>query len=79
MRSHVGRARIWRARVGRTGIFAEARDGETTADAAQLLVIAEVEEIAEAGGLDPASIVTPAVYVDRIVRCEPLEVRWDGS
>lgn len=43
------------------------------------LVIAEVEEIVEAGDLDPASIVTPAVYVDRIVRCEPLEVRWDGS
>ena len=42
------------------------------------LVIAEVEEIVETGALAPEAIVTPAVYVDRIVRCDPLEARWDG-
>ncbi len=42
------------------------------------LVIAEVEEIVETGELPPESIHTPAVYVDRIVRCDPVEVRWDG-
>lgn len=42
------------------------------------LVIAEVEEIVETGELPPEAIHTPAVYVDRVVRCDPVEVRWDG-
>jgi 3-oxoacid CoA-transferase A subunit len=42
------------------------------------LVIAEVEEIVEPGALDPERIGTPAVYVDRLVRCDPIEVRWSG-
>lgn len=42
------------------------------------LVIVEVEEIVETGELSPDEIHTPAVYVDRIVRCDPVEVRWDG-
>ena len=41
-------------------------------------VIAEVEEIVEVGAIDPERVGTPAVYVDRIVRCDPLPVRWDG-
>lgn len=43
------------------------------------LVIVEVAEIVETGALDPERIGTPAVYVDRIVRCDPIEVRWDGG
>lgn len=42
------------------------------------LVICEVEEIVEPGELDPERIGTPAVYVDRLVRCDPVEVRWSG-
>ena len=42
------------------------------------LVIVEVEEIVETGELAPDAIHTPAVYIDRIVRCDPVEVRWDG-
>lgn len=42
------------------------------------LVIAEVEELVEAGEIAPEAIGTPAVYVDRVVCCDPLEVRWDG-
>ncbi len=42
------------------------------------LVIAEVEEIVEPGEIDPNHIVTPAVYVDRLVQCPALPVRWDG-
>ncbi len=42
------------------------------------LVIVEVEEIVETGELPPEAIHTPAAYVDRIVRCDPVEVRWDG-
>lgn len=41
-------------------------------------VIAEVEEIVEAGAIDPERVGTPAVYVDRIVECDPVAVRWDG-
>lgn len=42
------------------------------------VVVAEVEEIVDTGELDPERIGTPAVYVDRVVQCEPVEVRWDG-
>ncbi|MCY4640389.1 MAG: CoA transferase subunit A [Chloroflexi bacterium] len=42
------------------------------------LVICEVEEIVEPGELDPERIGTPAAYVDRLVRCDPIEVRWSG-
>ncbi len=34
------------------------------------VVIAEVEEIVEAGELDPDSIITPGIYVDRIIKTE---------
>ena len=42
------------------------------------IVIAEVEEIVEPGELDPELIVTPGVYVDWLVRCDPVPVRWRG-
>ncbi len=42
------------------------------------LVIAEVEEIVEAGVIPPDQVGTPGVYVDRLVRCAPIPVRWDG-
>lgn len=42
------------------------------------IVIAEVEEIVEPGAIDPSDVGTPAVYVDRIVRCDPVPVRWEG-
>jgi len=42
------------------------------------LVIAEVEEIVEAGEIPPEQIGTPGIYVDRLVQCEPVPVRWDG-
>ncbi len=42
------------------------------------VVIAEVEQIVEAGELNPESIGTPGVYVDRVVQCEPVPIRWYG-
>ena len=39
------------------------------------ITIAEVEEIVEPGELDPDAIVTPGVYVDRIIQGEPYEKR----
>ncbi len=42
------------------------------------LVIAEVEEIVEPGEIPPELVGTPSVYVDRLVQCEPVPVRWEG-
>ena len=41
-------------------------------------IIQQAIEIVEPGELDPETIGTPAVYVDRLVCCDPLEVRWYG-
>ena len=38
------------------------------------LVIVEVEEIVEVGEIDPERVGTPAVFVDRIVQCPPVEL-----
>jgi 3-oxoacid CoA-transferase subunit A len=48
---------------------------EVMATAARV-TIAEVEEIVEAGELDPETVVTPAVYVDRVVKAKNHDVRW---
>ena len=42
------------------------------------LVIAEVEVIVEAGEIPAEQVGTPGIYVDRLVECEPIPVRWDG-
>ena len=42
------------------------------------LVIAEVEEIVESGEIPPEQVGTPGIYVDRLVQCAPIPVRWDG-
>ena len=39
------------------------------------LTIAEVDDVVDAGALDPEAVVTPGIFVDRVVRCErPLDV-----
>ncbi len=40
------------------------------------IVIAEAEEIVPAGELDPEQVVTPGVYVDRVVLGPKQEIRW---
>jgi 3-oxoacid CoA-transferase subunit A len=42
---------------------------------AATITIAEVEEIVEAGSLDPDSIVTPGIYVDRLIQGQHYEKR----
>jgi len=37
--------------------------------------IAEVEELLEVGGMDPATVHTPGIYVQRVIRCENYEKR----
>jgi 3-oxoacid CoA-transferase A subunit len=39
-------------------------------------VIAEVERLVEVGEIDAEHVVTPGLYVDRIVRCDLLPIRW---
>lgn len=41
-------------------------------------VIAEVDEIVEAGTLDPESVATPGVYVDHLVQCPAVAMTWRG-
>ena len=43
------------------------------------VTIAEAQEIVPAGTLDPEVVVTPGVYVNRIVQAERDEVRWFDS
>lgn len=52
------------------------RNFNTVMATAAKVTIAEVEEIVEAGQLDPESVVTPGLYVDRIVVGEKHDVRW---
>jgi len=43
------------------------------------ITIAEVQEIVPAGALDPEVIVTPGIFVKRIVQAERDEIRWFDS
>jgi 3-oxoacid CoA-transferase subunit A len=41
------------------------------------ITIAEVDEIVETGTIDPEAVVTPGIYVDRIVKGKRYEIRFD--
>jgi len=41
------------------------------------ITIAEVDEIVETGAIDPEAVVTPGIYVDRIVKGKRYEIRFD--
>jgi len=42
-------------------------------------VIAQVDEVVEIGGLDPEAVVTPSIYVDRIVPVEARHYTVEGA
>ncbi|KPI15124.1 3-oxoacid CoA-transferase, A subunit [Actinobacteria bacterium OK006] len=42
-------------------------------------VIAQVTEIVPAGGIDPETVVTPGIYVDRLVRAEARRLTVQGA
>ena len=42
------------------------------------IVIAEVDEVVEPGELDPEQVITPGIYVDRVVIGERHTIRWFG-
>jgi acyl CoA:acetate/3-ketoacid CoA transferase alpha subunit len=41
---------------------------------AATITIAEVDEIVEVGELDPETVVTPGIYVDRVIKGEKHDV-----
>ena len=65
-------------RLGNLAYRASGRNFNPLMATAAELVIAEVAEIVEPGELDPETVGTPAVYVDRIVRCDPVAIRLEG-
>ena len=46
---------------------------------AAAITIAQVAEVVDAGGLDPEAVVTPGIYVDRVVRGARVSRRHDDS
>jgi len=62
--------------LGNLTFHASGRNFNPVMATAARIVIVEVEQIVEAGGINPEHVVTPGVYIDRIVRCDPIPIRW---
>ena len=68
--------KAWRGdRAGNLVYRKTARNFNPLMAAAARVTIAEVEELVEPGELDPDAVVTPGIYVQRVVRCEVREKR----
>ncbi len=79
LRGDVALIKAWRAdRLGNLQYRLAGRNFNPVMATAADLVIAEVEEIVEPGEIPADQVDTPALYVDRIVQCEPIPVRWEG-
>lgn len=52
------------------------RNFNTSMATAARITIAEAEEIVEPGELDPEEIVTPGIYVQRVVQAPSHDIRW---
>ncbi|MFC2025127.1 CoA transferase subunit A [Chloroflexota bacterium] len=63
-------------RIGNLTYCMSARNFNPVMATAAKITIAEVDEIVESGELDPETIITPGIYVDRIVKGERHEVRF---
>ncbi len=63
-------------RLGNLTYSKTARNFNPVMATAAKVVIAEVDEIVEVGTLDPESIVTPGMYVDRVVKGEKYGIRF---
>lgn len=68
--------KAWRGdRLGNLVYRKAARNFNPTMAAAARITIAEVEELVEPGQIDPDHVVTPGIYVTRIVKGEKYEKR----
>ena len=64
--------RAWRGdRLGNLVYRKTARNFNPMMATAAKITIAEIEEVVEPGELDPEAIVTPGIYVQRLVVCPP--------
>ncbi len=64
-------------RMGNLTYHMAARNFNPAMATAAKITIAEVNEIVEVGELDPETIITPSIYVNRIVKGERYEVRFE--
>lgn len=81
LRADVSLVKAWKADCHGNLIYREtARNFNPVMATAAELTIAEVEELVEPGQLDPDAIVTPGIYVDRVVvgpvYKKPIEYRF---
>lgn len=63
-------------RLGNLTFHGTGRNFNPVMATAARVVVAEVERIVEVGDIEAEHVVTPGIYVDRIVRCDPLPIRW---
>lgn len=76
LRADFSLVKAWRGdRLGNLIYNKTARNFNPIMAAAGAITIAEVEELVETGQLDPDSVHTPSVYVQRIIQCEHYEKR----
>lgn len=64
-------------RMGNLTYRMSARNFNPVMATAAKVTIAEVDEIVEVGELDPETIITPGIFVERIVKGEKYEVRFE--
>ena len=64
-------------RLGNLTYRVTARNFNPVMATAAKITIAEADEIVEAGELDPETIVTPGIFVNRVVKREKHEVRFE--
>jgi len=64
-------------RMGNLTYRMTARNFNPLMATAATVTIAEVDEIVEVGELDPETVITPGIYVNRIVKGERYEVRFE--
>ena len=64
-------------RMGNLTYRMTARNFNPLMATAATVTIAEVDEVVEIGELDPETVITPGIYVNRIVKGERYEVRFE--
>jgi len=71
LRADVSLVKAWKADpAGNLQFRKTARNFNPVMATAGRVTVAEVEEIVPAGGLDPDSVHTPGIYVDRVIRSQ---------
>ncbi|MBI2329031.1 MAG: CoA transferase subunit A [Chloroflexi bacterium] len=64
-------------KMGNLTYHLTARNFNPVMATAARITIAEVDEVVETGELDPETVITPGIYVNRVVKGEKYEVRFE--